>query len=28
LGLTLSLFELAEVNNRIDAALEYLANST
>jgi glutamyl-tRNA synthetase len=28
LGLTLSLFELAEVNNRIDAALKYLANST
>ena len=28
LGLTLSLFELAEVNNRIDAALEYLAHST
>ena len=27
LGLTLSLFDLAEVNNRIDAALEYLANS-
>ena len=28
LGLTLSLFELAEVNDRIDAALEYLAHST
>ncbi len=27
LSLTLSLFDLAEVNNRIDAALEYLANS-
>ena len=28
LGLTLSLFDLVEVNNRIDAALKYLANST
>ena len=28
LGLTLSLFDLAEVNNRIDAALKYLAHST
>jgi glutamyl-tRNA synthetase len=27
LGLTLSLFDLVEVNNRIDAALKYLANS-
>ena len=27
LSLTLSLFDLVEVNNRIDAALEYLANS-
>lgn len=27
LSLTLSLFDLAEVSNRIDAALEYLANS-
>ena len=27
LGLTLSLFDLAEVNNRIDAALKYLANT-
>mgnify|MGYP001039941965 FL=1 len=27
LGLTLSLFDLAEVNNRIDAALKFLANS-
>ena len=27
LGLTLSLFDLAEVNNRISAALKYLANS-
>jgi glutamyl-tRNA synthetase len=26
LGLTLSLFELDEVNRRIDAALKYLAN--
>tara|TARA_Y100000996_G_scaffold407893_1_gene386092 strand:+ start:1214 stop:2611 length:1398 start_codon:yes stop_codon:yes gene_type:complete len=28
LGLTLSLFDLDEVNNRIDSALKYLANST
>ena len=28
LGLTLSLFDLVEVNNRIDAALKYLAHST
>ena len=28
LGLTLSLFDLVEVNNRIDAALKYLVNST
>ena len=28
LGLTLSLFDLVEVNNRIDAALKYLANSS
>ena len=28
LGLTLSLFDLDEVNNRIDAALKYLANAT
>ncbi len=28
LGLTLSLFDLVEVNNRIDAALKYLADST
>ena len=28
LGLTLSLFDVGEVNNRIDAALKYLANST
>ena len=28
LGLTLSLFDLPEVNNRIDSALKYLANST
>ena len=27
LGLTLSLFDLAEVNNRIDAALKFLANT-
>ncbi|MDA9659958.1 glutamate--tRNA ligase [Pseudomonadota bacterium] len=28
LGLTLSLFDVVEVNDRIDAALKYLANST
>ena len=28
LGLTLSLFDLVEVNNRIDAALKHLAHST
>ena len=28
LGLTLSLFDVAEVNHRINAALEYLANNS
>jgi glutamyl-tRNA synthetase len=28
LGLTLSLFDIVEVNDRIDAALKYLANSS